>query len=83
VRACGRPLTAWFQKTALAWEIGVDIPAVTDMEQRGPQIAFRYRGGEAASPPVPDGAQVLETDEWLVVATCRDGRPMPFGASAR
>ena len=43
----------------------------------GPQIKFAYRGAGASS-PIPAGAQVLATDDWKIVANCRDGRLHPF-----
>ncbi len=73
VLACGHPVTAWFEKTVLAWELGVDLPGVTGHDRPGPQIKFAYRGAGASS-PVPAGAQVLATDDWKIVADCRDGR---------
>ena len=70
VLACGSVVTAWFEKSALAWELGVDLPDVTARDRPGPQITFAYRGA-GAQPPIPAGAQVLETDSWQVVASCR------------
>lgn len=73
VRACGAVVTAWFEKSALAWELGVDMPEVTAREIAGrPQITFAYRGpGFDAAPRIPAGARVLETESWQVVANCR------------
>jgi hypothetical protein len=71
VRACGSVVTAWFQKTALAWELGLDLPEVTSRDRPGPEITFIYRGA-GAKPRIPAGARVFETDSWLVVARCRD-----------
>ena len=71
VRACGAVVTAWFEKSALAWELGVDMPEVTARPIAGrPQITFAYRGAE---PPArtPPGARVVESDDWRVVANCR------------
>jgi hypothetical protein len=73
VLACGAPVTAWFQKSALAWELGVDLPEVTARDRPGPQITFMYRGAGAHA-RIPAGAQVFETDSWQVIANCRDNR---------
>jgi hypothetical protein len=73
VRACGAVVTAWFEKSALAWELGLDLPDVTAREIPGrPQITFAYRGpGTDAAPRIPPGARVVETESWQVVANCR------------
>ena len=48
VLACGSVVTAWFEKSALAWELGVDLPEVTARDRPGPQITFVYRGAGAS-----------------------------------
>jgi hypothetical protein len=68
VLACGDPVTAWFEKTVLAWELGVDLPEVIGHDRPGPQIKFVYRGAGA--------------NDWQIVASCRDGRSIR-SASAR
>jgi hypothetical protein len=78
VRACGSLVTAWFQKSALAWELGVDLPEVTAQNHPGPQITFMYRSAGAHA-RVPPGAQVFETDSWRIVANCRGNRLIRFG----
>jgi hypothetical protein len=70
VRDCGSIVTAWFQKSALAWEVGVHLSEVTARGGPGPQITFFYRGAGARA-RVPAGAQVYETGSWQVVANCR------------
>jgi hypothetical protein len=72
VRACGSLVTAWFEKSALAWQLGVDLPDVTARGRPGPQIVFAYRSAGARA-RIPPGAQVLETESWQIVANCRSG----------
>jgi hypothetical protein len=78
VRDCGAVVTAWFQKSALAWELGLDLPEVTARSRPGPEITFSYRS-PGADARIPAGAQVFETDSWQVVANCRPGRLIEAG----
>jgi len=73
VRDCGSVGTAWFEKSALAWQLGVDLPEVTARDRPGPRITFMYRSA-GANARIPAGAQVLETDSWQIVANCRGNR---------
>ena len=78
MRECGAVVTAWFQKSALAWELGLDLPEVTARDRPGPQIMFMYRSPGARA-RIPAGAQAFETDGWRVVASCRPGRLIEAG----
>jgi hypothetical protein len=81
VRACGSIVTVWFEKSALAWELGADLPDVSQRARPGPTVTFAYRS-PGATARVPAGAQVFENDSWQVVADCRDGRLIGPGPSA-
>ena len=69
VLACGLPVTEWFEKTVLAWELGVDLPEVTGHDRPGPQIKFMYRAPAEAGRFAGVGVR----DDWTV-GDCRDGR---------
>ena len=71
VLACGSPVTAWFEKTVLAWELGVDLPDVSGRDVPGPQITFAYRGADASRPcpPARRRSKRITGRSWRTVAT--------------
>lgn len=74
VLACGAPVTGWFETTALAWHLGVDLTDVHARTRRGPEVIFIYREGRPGiGGRIPHNARVLETASWRIVERCRAG----------
>lgn len=42
---CGTPVTPWFETSAAAWKLGVNLDQVHAHPQSGPEVVFAYRPG--------------------------------------
>lgn len=78
--ACGRPITGWFEVSALAWRLGVETDQVARRSVRGaPEVVFVWRPGRPGiGGPLPRHSRTLvTTPQWRVLARC-----VPGGANA-